>query len=351
MEHTPTPSAAVRPTARATPVALVAGASRGLGLLVCRELAHRGFRVVGLSRDPDALEGAVATMRGWGEDLRTVVADVRDDARLREVVAQVEAEHGPIEVAIHVAGVIQVGPEDCFDRHHYAEAIDTMLWGPINLTQALLPGMRGRGHGRLGVVTSIGGMISVPHLVPYSTAKFGAVGYTRGLHAELAGTGVTATTIVPGLMRTGSHVQASFVGNAEAEYAWFAPGAALPLLSMDAERAAAAMVEATLAGRGLVLLSPLTKIGVRVHGLAPATTGALLSVMARVLPQAPRTGGHESVLGHDARARLSSGVVERLTTLGTRASARFNEDRRPRPTADAHESAGGRRGESPTLNG
>ena len=316
------------------PVALVAGASRGLGLLVSRELARRGHVVVGLSRDPDALAGAQETMRGWGQELHTAVADVRNEARLREVVAQVEAEHGPIEVAIHVAGVIQVGPEECFDRSHYEEAIDVMLWGPINLTQAVLPGMRSRRRGRLGVVTSIGGMISVPHLVPYSTAKFGAVGYTRGLSAELAGTGVTATTIVPGLMRTGSHVQAQFVGDAAAEYAWFAPGASLPLVSMDAERAASAMVDGVLAGRGLVLLSPLTKIGVRVEGLAPATTGALLGVMARLLPSAPRGGeGRETVLGHDARARLSSSVVEKLTTLGTRASARFNENRRPRPAA------------------
>jgi len=349
MEHTTAGTAASRPTddASLAPVALVAGASRGLGLVIARELARRGHRVVGLSRDPVALAGAAETMRGWGYELHTTVADVRDDARLREVVAQVEAEHGPIEVAIHVAGVIQVGPEECFERAHYEQAIDTMLWGPVNLTQAVLPGMRARRRGRLGVVTSIGGMISVPHLVPYSTAKFGAVGYTRGLAAELAGTGVTATTIVPGLMRTGSHVQAEFVGNAEAEYAWFAPGAAIPLLSMDAERAAARMVDGVLAGRSLLLLSPLIKIGVRVHGLAPATTGALLSVMSRVLPASPRRGGGETVLGHDARARSSSDLLERLTTLGTRASARFNENRRPRPASDAR--VGGGSGERPHL--
>ena len=96
------------PTPR--PVALVAGASRGLGLLVARELAARGFRVVGLSRDPDALAGAQETMAGWGHDLDTRVADVRDQTQIRDVVAAVERELGPIEVAVHVAGVIQVGP-------------------------------------------------------------------------------------------------------------------------------------------------------------------------------------------------------------------------------------------------
>lgn len=312
------------------PVALVAGASRGLGLIISRELAQRGCRVAGLSRNGPALDAARDTMAGWGHDFLPYVADVGNDASLREVVEQVERELGPVEVAIHVAGVIQVGPEECFDRSHYEDAINTMLWGPINLTQALLPGMRQRRRGRLGVVTSVGGMISVPHLVPYSTAKFGAVGYTRGLSFDLAGTGVTATTIVPGLMRTGSHVQAVFVGNAQAEYAWFAPGASLPLLSMDAERAAAKMVDGVLRGRGIVLLSPLSKIGARVYGLAPVTAGAALGLMSRLLPKAPATGGGTGVLGHDARERLSSGIVEGLTTLGNRASSRYNETRRRR---------------------
>lgn len=317
-------------TTPSRPVALVAGASRGLGLILSRELAQRGYRVAGLSRNGPALDAARDTMAGWGQDFLPYVADVRNDASLREVIEQVERELGPVEVAIHVAGVIQVGPEECFDRSHYEDAINTMLWGPINLTQALLPGMRQRRRGRLGVVTSVGGMISVPHLVPYSTAKFGAVGYTRGLSFDLAGTGVTATTIVPGLMRTGSHVQAVFVGNAQAEYAWFAPGASLPLLSMDAERAAAKMVDGVLRGRGIVLLSPLSKIGARAYGLAPVTAGAALGLMSRLLPKAPAAGGGTSVLGHDARERLSSGIVETLTTLGNRASSRFNETRRRR---------------------
>ncbi|GMA41542.1 SDR family NAD(P)-dependent oxidoreductase [Mobilicoccus caccae] len=322
------------PTPR--PVALVAGASRGLGLLVARELAARGFRVVGLSRDPDALAGAQETMAGWGHDFDTRVADVRDQTQIRDVVAAVERELGPIEVAVHVAGVIQVGPAESFERHHYEEALDTMLWGPITVTQAVLPAMRARRRGRLGVVTSVGGMIAVPHLLPYSTAKFGAVGYTRGLSADLAGSGVTATTIVPGLMRTGSHVQATFVGDAPAEYAWFAPGASLPLISMDAERAARKMVAGVLGGRSIVLLSPLTKIGVRAYGLAPATADAAMGLVSRLLPSAAGDQGGKGVLGHDARARLSdsaSSVVDKLTVLGRRASARFNENRRPRPAA------------------
>lgn len=311
------------------PVAVVAGASRGLGLLVCRELAARGCRVVGLSRSEESLADARELMREWGHELTTYAADVTDADGLADTLRRVETEVGPVDVAIHVAGVIQVGPLASMTRQHFETCIDIMLWGPINLALAVLPGMKERRRGRIGVVTSIGGKISVPHLVPYSVAKFGAVGFADGLRAELAGSGVTATTIVPGLMRTGSHVAAQFTGNQAAEYAWFAPGASLPGVAMDAERAASQIAEGVLAGRALVALSPIAKIGMRVAGLAPTVTGIALGVMSRLLP-APPAGdptANGTVDGHTARAMLDSPLVERLTALGNHASARFNEKR------------------------
>jgi NAD(P)-dependent dehydrogenase (short-subunit alcohol dehydrogenase family) len=110
---------------------------------------------------------------------------------------------------------------------------------PVRLALAALPVMRAQGHGRIVTVTSIGGKLSVPYLLPYSTAKFAAVGFSEGLRAELGGGPVTVTTVVPGLMRTGSHVRAEFAGRKNQEFTWFSLGASLPLISMDAERAAA----------------------------------------------------------------------------------------------------------------
>ncbi len=315
----------------ARPVALVAGASRGLGLLVARELAARGCTVVGLSRSPESLALAREQMAGWGHELVTYAVDVTDAARLEEVVRRAEDEVGPIDVAVHVAGVIQVGPAESMTREHYEQAIGIMLWGPINLALAVLPGMRQRRRGRIGIVTSVGGTVSVPHLLPYSTAKFGAVGFCEGLRAELTGSGVTATTIIPGLMRTGSHVAAEFTGDQAAEYAWFAPGASLPGVAIDAERAASAIADGVLAGRGQVVLSPLAQVGMRVAGAAPGLTGSILGVVAHLLPAAPTDPTSTvTVDGHTARARLDSPLVEKLTTLGTRASSRFNELRSAR---------------------
>jgi short-subunit dehydrogenase len=314
-----------------TRVALVAGASRGLGLLIARELGERGHRVVICARDSDELDSAADLLRSSGTDVTTEVCDVADREAVRAMVERVETSVGPIHTLVTVAGVIHVGPLDSVTEDDFSEAVDIMLWGPVHLALAVLPYLRERGRGHIGTVTSIGGMVSVPHLLPYSTAKFGAVGFSQGLAAELAGTGVTATTIVPGLMRTGGHLHALFSGQQTQEYAWFATSGSLPLISMDAERAASKMVDAVLAGKPTVILSPLAKIGARVHGLAPATTVRAMSLAARLLPAAPATGDKtETVPGHVADRRADSPLLEKLITLGQRSAQRFNETRSTR---------------------
>ncbi len=328
-----------------TGVALVAGASRGLGLLISAELVARGRRVHGCARDRAELDRAEQLVNGGEVGPRATsddptaprrgefvghVCDVADAEAVAEWVERVRAAEGRIDVAIHVAGIIQVGPVESTSLGHFRAAIDTMLLGPVHLCLAVLPTMLEAGAGRLGVVSSVGGVVSVPHLLPYSVAKFGAVGLTEGLHAELSGTGVTATTIVPGLMRTGGHVHAQFVADATKDYAWFAPGASLPLLSVSAERAARRIVDAVLAGRSQIELTPLTWVGRRVHGLFPGPTSRLLGLVARALPSgrsnAPSMSGHAGhVEGAEARDALDSRLVDGVSVLGDRAARRLNE--------------------------
>lgn len=303
-----------------TPVALVAGGSRGLGLLICRELLDRGYAVTACARDEEELAQAESILSH--ADFATRVCDVSGDADVEAMVRDIESSRGPVEVAITVAGIIQAGPAEAMTLEHFHDAVDTMLWGPVHVALAVLPGMRARRSGRIGTVTSVGGMVSPPHLLPYATAKFGAVGFSDGLASSLAGTGVTATTIVPGLMRTGSHERALFTGEVEREYAWFAPGASMPLVSMNADRAARRIVGGVLAGRPMVMLTPLTQVGVRVRGLMPATTTRVMGLVNRALPDGERS---ETVDGVEAGRRLDSRVVGWLTTLGTRASRRNNE--------------------------
>jgi NAD(P)-dependent dehydrogenase (short-subunit alcohol dehydrogenase family) len=328
---TPTPSPGPTPASAsddAAPLALVLGASRGLGLLLARELLGRGHRVVVAARDERELAAAVEQLEAEGEvHARTV--DVGDADAVGALVGDVESELGPIEVLLTVAGIIQVGPARAMALGDFEDAIATMTWGPIHAALSVLPHMQRRGHGRIGTVTSIGGMVSPPHLLPYATAKFGAVGFSDGLAAALSGSGVTATTVVPGLMRTGSHQRATFAGDAPAEYAWFAPAASLPLLSVDAERAARRIVDGVLAGKPIVVLTPLAWVGIRVRGLAPGTTTRVLGLVGRLLPERPGRGSRRAVAGFEAARRLASPLVDRLTVAGDRAAAQTNQSQPP----------------------
>ncbi|MBA8795016.1 NAD(P)-dependent dehydrogenase (short-subunit alcohol dehydrogenase family) [Friedmanniella endophytica] len=309
------------------PVALLVGGSRGLGLAMARDLAGQGWALALAARDPEQLRAAADDLVGRRPSVRieTFPLDVADAEAVAAAVAATEERLGPVALAICVAGVIQVGPLEALGREHFREAVDTMLWGPVNTAAAVLPGMRARGHGRIGVITSVGGLVAAPHLLPYSTAKFGAVGFARGLRTELTGTGVTVTTVVPGLMRTGSHRHAEFVGAQGEEFAWFAPAASVPGLSMDAGRAARRIVRAVRQGRAELWLTPLTQLAGRVAGLSPRLTAAVLALTVRLLPDA--SGGHsDTVEGHEARRRMPSrtrALVDRLTTLGDRASDRM----------------------------
>ena len=260
-------------------VAIVTGASRGLGLLLARELARQGCPLVICARDPAELDRAAAQLREAGADVTAVACDVTDEATPSRLVQAALERHGRLDIVISNAGIIQVGPVQQASPEHFEAALDTMALAPARLALAALPVMRSQGHGRIVTIASIGGKLSVPHLLPYSTAKFAAVGFSEGLRAELGRGPVTVTTVVPGLMRTGSHLQARFTGQAGKEFTWFALGASLPLISMDAERAARQIIGAVRQRRAEVILTPAAQLISRIAGLAPGLTSDALQLV------------------------------------------------------------------------
>jgi NAD(P)-dependent dehydrogenase (short-subunit alcohol dehydrogenase family) len=197
-----------------------------------------------------------------------------------------------------------------------------MYWGVLYPTLAVLPQMRARRSGRIVNVTSIGARVSVPHLLPYNSAKFAAFGLSQGLRAELAREGITVTTIVPGLRRTGSHLKAYFKGRREWEYTWFALGASMPVISMDAERAAAQIVGAARRGDATRVLSLPAVILDRFQGLLPGTTAEILGLVNWVLPNSGRAGaGMEP--GGEVHERMRSPILTALTGWGLSAARKF----------------------------
>jgi short-subunit dehydrogenase len=205
--------------------------------------------------------------------------------------------------------------------HDFESAMATNFWGAVYTTLAALPMMRASSRGRIVNIASIGGKISVPHLLPYSTSKFALVGFSEGLRAELAPTGILVTTVCPGLMRTGSPRNASFKGRHRAEYAWFAISDSLPGLSMDVESAARRIVAACRAGESEVILSRPAQLVASAHGLAPGLMAEVSALAARLLPRAGGIGTR-AAHGWESESLAAPSV---LTRLGDEAARRHNQ--------------------------
>ncbi|MFI9201138.1 SDR family NAD(P)-dependent oxidoreductase [Streptomyces sp. NPDC053048] len=305
--------------------ALVTGSSRGLGLLIARELARRGCSVLLCARDEEELAVAGTMLRDQGADVALLACDVTDKHAPQRLVTAAHDAFGRLDVLVNNAGTVQVGPLSAMTEADFRDAMETMYFAPLRLVMAAVPALRERGGGRIVNISSVGGRIAAPHLLPYVGAKFAAAGLSEGLRAELAAEDISVTTVLPGLMRTGSHTAARFSGRPAKEYAWFAAVAGLPVLSMDAERAARAIVRAAEHRRPELVLTPLAKAAVRLHGVAPATTTRLLlTPVARLLPaagEAPR----RNVPGRVAARGVHSAALHRLTRLNDRAARRFNQ--------------------------
>jgi short-subunit dehydrogenase len=162
-------------------------------------------------------------------------------------------------------------------------------------------------------------------MLPYVAAKHAMVGFSSGLRAEVAADGVSVTTVVPGLMRTGSHRAAKFSGGADHEFGWFALLSCLPVLSGSASRAARAIVRAAEHRRPELVFTPAAKVAFRLHALAPATATRLLGLTSRLLPAAGTAPDH-NVVGASIANRQRPALAG-ATVLNERAARRSNEPR------------------------
>ena len=302
-------------------VVLITGGTRGLGLALAREFAREGARIVICGRDRDTLERAQRDLAARRDRTLAIPCDVTDQQQVSHLVRTVHQRWRRIDVVVNNAGTITVGPMEVMTQADYDEAMNLHFWAPLYTILAALPGMRERGEGRIVNIASVGGKISVPHLLPYSASKFALVGLSEGLHAELARDGIYVTTVCPGLMRTGSPQNAQFKGQHRNEYAWFSISDSLPFLSMDARRAARQIVTACKQGRAEVILSLPAQLAVTFHALFPGLTASILAAVNQLLP-APGGIGSARATGKESASMLSPSV---LTTLGERAAQNFNQ--------------------------
>lgn len=307
-------------------VVLITGGSRGLGLAMARGFLARGAKVALLARDPEALERARQLLAGLGT-VFVRPCDVRDEVQIKEAVRDVRHEVGEIDVLVNNAGTITVGPMDTMTAEEYRESLDVFFWGPLRATLAVLPEMRRRQSGRIVNISSIGGKISVPHLLPYSVGKFALSGFSEGMRAELTRDNVYVTTVYPGLMRTGSPRNADFKGNHRAEYTWFLLSDSAPGFSISADRAARQIIRACEYGTSQVVLGLPAKFAVKLNALFPTTAATAAAIASRALPKRDDSGTAKAK-GVDSTTPLTESW---LSSLDQRAARRNNQTQNPIP--------------------
>jgi NAD(P)-dependent dehydrogenase (short-subunit alcohol dehydrogenase family) len=295
-------------------VILITGGSRGLGLLIARELAQEGARLAIVARDPEELDFARRELAAiGGMRVLALPCDIRDREQAEWAVEATIERFGRLDVLVNNAGVIQVGPLEHMSLEDFEDALKIHFWGPLYLVRAALPYLKKEGEGRIVNVSSIGGKIALPHLLPYSASKFALTGLSNGLRVELAKEGVYVTTVCPGLMRTGSHVHALFKGKRQEELAWFAVTDSTPLTSISGRRAAHRIVQACRYGEPHLIITPQARIAALASVLAPGLTARALEVVNRLLPEPALHDGDEARPGWKYPSSWAPSVLTRLS--------------------------------------
>lgn len=292
---------------------LITGGSRGLGLLMARELATEGARLILVARDAGELERAAEELWDRGAAVSFHVCDMTDRGAVESLARHLISLDQLPDVIINNAGIIAMTPVEAAEFEDFDVAMRTHFYGPMTLLQTFLPALRSRGHGRVINIGSIGGLISIPHLLPYCASKFALVGYSEGLHNELAKDGIVVTTVCPGLMRTGSPRNASFKGDHRNEYAWFKISGSLPVASMNAVRAARQIISACRDGTAFVVLGGPASVAAKLAGVWPNVMSSLLSAANGLLPRWEKGPTSENYRGYQSESTLSTGWWTQLT--------------------------------------
>jgi len=267
-------------------LALVTGGSRGLGLEIAAELAHRGAAVVICARDSAELDRAASMLATRGHDIHTRVCDVRARDAVANMVADIDRELGPVDVLVNNAGILHVGPATAMTSDDLHAAMATNFWGAVHAAEAVLPAMLVRHAGQIVNIASIGGIAPIPWMLPYSASKAALLGWSQGLHHDLAREGIAVTTVAPWLMRTGGPINGTYKGSAKkATFTAFALADVTPLLAVDPRAAARTIVRGLLRRRAMVFVGLQSRLVALVNGLAPGAMSTVLSWIASALPR------------------------------------------------------------------
>lgn len=324
---------------------LITGGSRGLGLVMARQLIEAGARLAICARDEAELEQVQTELEQRGGTVFALTCDVTDQTQVEQMIQQVRGRFGVIDILINNAGTDIVGPLETLTMHDYDDTMKLHFWAPLYTTYAVLPEMRERQSGRIVNVSSIGGKVVSPHMVAYCASKFALVGLSEGMRTELTNAGILVTTVCPGFIHTGVVDHAIMKGQHRKEYAWFSIGDSLPLISASAEQVARATIAALRRGDAEVIVPFPAWLSTKLYALLPGLTANLLSLINRLLPESGGIG-KERAFGKDSHSDWSPSW---LTYLSNRAARRNNEIPVAEPKSNVEIKPVGRKEQLPTA--
>lgn len=183
-------------------VALVTGASSGIGEATALALAAQGARVALAARRRDRLDALAARIQADGGDVLVVVADFSNEAQAQRAVTETEAHFGRLDILVNNAGVMYLESVESADLGRWRHMLELNVLGLIAATQAALPGMRQRRDGHIVNVSSTAGRLATANAAAYAATKFGVVGFSEGLRKEVYKDNIRVTVIEPGVVET-----------------------------------------------------------------------------------------------------------------------------------------------------
>ena len=183
-------------------VALVTGASRGIGEAIAKRLAAEGASVLAAARSADALAGVVSAIGAAGGRAQALPLDLADSASIEAAVKSALASHGEIHVLVNNAGVTEDNLILRMGREAWDRVLSTNLTGVFLLTQAVIKGMVRKRYGRIVNVTSVVGLMGNAGQANYAASKAGLIGLTKSVARELASRNITCNAVAPGFIAT-----------------------------------------------------------------------------------------------------------------------------------------------------
>ncbi len=301
-------------------VVAITGGSRGLGLNLARQLASQGAKIALIARDVQELATAEREILALGAQCFTVSADIGIESEAEGAIERIAAHFGHLDALVNGAGIMQIGPLDNMAQSDFEAAMNINFWGGLWCARAAMPHLKKSGQGRIANIVSFGGQVAAPHMAPYTASKFAMKGFSDALRNEAARDGVLVTTVCPGPIRSGSHLQIKFKGQQAKEFRLLKMAIAIPGGAIEVESAARLIIEAMKKGVPSLIFPFPVFLLTAAYAVFPNLAGAILSLVTRFAPAPDSANGDELIAGRDLQSEVPPSVLTRLADRAVEAN-------------------------------